>query len=275
MRTRLILALAAVGALAACGPKVTTIDVAPASITLTKKGETAKLRVTPKDAEGRVIDGLTPTYTSSAAAVAAVDATGKITAATTGSANIKVAYGEQKGVEIPVKVMIPAAIKPSQTEVKLDGVGAKAPISAKAITEKGDELELDVEWKSENPAVAEVKGGEITAMSVGETKVIASVGDIKAEVAVTVLAPALDKIEVPSATLEMKVGKDPQTITPVAKDTQGNVIANSAFTFASSNEKVAVVDASGVVTAKGKGKAEVTVASGDKTATVEVTVAKK
>lgn len=270
MRSLKTLALAASIALSACGPKVATISVKPASATLSKKGEVAKLSAAAKDAEGKEVkEGVVLSFTSSDPAVATVDSTGAVTAVASGDAVITAAFQEKKG-EAKVKVSIPASLSIAPADVKLTAVGAKASLAVKVLDAKGREVAADVAFASQNAAVVSVSKGELTAMGPGQAEVLASAGGVTGRVKVDVILPAPAAIEVEKASLQLKVGGEPAKIAAVAQDEAKQPIVGAVLTFTSNNEKVAKVDASGMVTAVGKGKAKITVAAGDKKAEVAV-----
>lgn len=270
MRSLQNLALAASIALSACGPKVATISVQPASTTLTKKGEVARLSAAAKDAEGKEVkEGVVLSFASSDPAVATVDSTGAVTAVASGDAVISAAFQEKKG-EAKVKVSIPASLSIAPADVKLTAVGAKASLAVKVLDSKGREVAADVAFASQNAAVVSVSKGELTARGPGEAEILASAGGVTGRVKVDVILPAPAAIEVEKATLELKVGDEPIRIAAVAQDEAKQAIVGAVLTFTSNNEKVAKVDASGMLTAVGKGRAKITVAAGDKKAEVAV-----
>jgi alpha-amylase len=61
-------------------------------------------------------------------------------------------------------------------------------------------------------------------------------------------------------------------LTPKALDAQGNAIANPKVTYQSSDQTVATVSTTGLVTAVAAGNATITATSGGKTATAKITV---
>jgi uncharacterized protein YjdB len=273
MRSKMIVLAVGLG-LTACGPKVASIEVKPNAISLTKKGEIAKVVATPKDAEGKAVEGVALSYTSTDPTVAAVDAaTGAVTALKSGTTTIKAGF-EKVNADVAVKVSIPATITLIPAELSLDGVGAKANIGAKVLDEKGRPVAGEVAWESAAPAIATVKNGAVTAMGVGTAQLTAMIGSVKATANVTVAPPpAVTAIEV-SKKVELKVGAKPVKLAVTAKGEGGKAIANAVFTYTSENPKVATVDATGEVNAVAKGKTKLTIASGEKKATVDVTVKK-
>lgn len=99
-RPNSILVSAALGILWACsgrdstGPKagpVASVELSPATATLSSLGATQSLSVVVKDSRGNSLSGKTVVWTSSAPGVAKVDAAGVVTAVINGSAIITAA----------------------------------------------------------------------------------------------------------------------------------------------------------------------------------------
>ena len=142
----------------------------------------------------------------------------------------------------------------------------------KPIFAKGKEMKLVAAFAPGDAKVATIAGNEITAVGAGETSFVATAGEAKAPLKVTVVVPVVATVEADKA-VEIKAGET-ATLKPAGKDAEGKAIATATFTFASADEKIATVDAAGVVKAVKKGKTKVTVTSGDKSATVDVSVKK-
>ncbi|HEY3449640.1 MAG TPA: Ig-like domain-containing protein [Myxococcales bacterium] len=271
MRNVRFLSIAAVFAISACGPKVTSIEIAPASLELAKKGEIKAFAATAKDAEKKTVEAVQINYASSDPKVATVDAKGQVSAVESGDAVITASFEQIKATGA-VKVSIPGSIAFAPKDAKLEGVGAKINVVAKVLDGKGREMKQTVGWNVEDAKVATVANGEVTAVAAGETNVVATAGTVKSNFKVTVVVPVVATVEVDKA-VEIKVGET-ATLKPAGKDAEGKALAAATFTFASADEKIATVDAAGVVKAVKKGKTKITVTSADKTATVDVTVKK-
>jgi hypothetical protein len=274
MRSHKTLALVVGIAISACGPKVATIGVQPGSATLSEKGKTTKLSATAKDSEGKEVkEGVTLAFSSSDPAVATVDpASGLVTAVSSGDAVITAAFQEKKG-EATVRVSIPASLSIVPADVKLAAVGAKATLSVKVLDAKGRPVAAEVAFASPSDKVVSVNQGELTAVGPGEGEVVVSAGGVTGKVKVSVTLPPAAEVEVEKAVLELKAaGDEPVKIVATAKDEAKQPIVGAVLTYSSDNEKVAKVDEAGAVTAVGKGKAKITVASGEKKAEVAVKV---
>jgi len=268
----IVVSLACVGVIA-CGPNVSTIDVGSEKVQLGKAGETTSLAAVPKDPAGKPVANVKLTYSSSDAAVASVDAQGVVTAVKSGDATVSVAFGEKVSKKVAVTVSIPARLTLEPAEAKLVGLGNTQQLTAKVTDELGRELAQEIAWETSAAAVATVTAGLVTAVDVGAATITARSGSLEQTAAVAVALPAVETLEVGEAALELKVG-EPPPLAPVATDASGAEIGGVVFTYAVADEKVATVDAEGHIVPVGKGKTTVTITSGEKSATVELTVKK-
>lgn len=112
-------------------------------------------------------------------------------------------------------------------------------------------------WKSLDPSVARVQDGLVTAVSSGETYVLASAGGVNAGCLVTVIA-SVSGISLDKSVLYMKTG---QTETLTATVSPANAL-NPAVSWTSSDPAVARV-VSGRVTAVGNGEAVISARTED------------
>ena len=89
-------------------PIVSTVEVTPAADTLTALGATVQFTATARDAGGNTVSGQTFTWTSSAPAVATVDASGLATAITNGTTTIGVSVaGVSNSASLTVALLGP------------------------------------------------------------------------------------------------------------------------------------------------------------------------
>ena len=212
-------------ALVGCGPKVSTIEIDPKTVTLTKAGEVAKITAVAKDEAGNPVQGVVLAFSSADETVATVDpATGAITAVKSGDVTVKAAFQDKVTAELPVVVSIPASIMVEPAEVKLDTVGATAKVTAKVIDEKSRPVTVPVVWESGNTTIVTVKDGELVAVAPGLAQVFAVVGNVRAPVAVTVgevpaegeaaVEPAKDAKPAPAAVVPVKLPAKPAPALP-------------------------------------------------------------
>lgn len=119
-----------------------------------------------------------------------------------------------------------------------------------------------VVWTSSDDAIATVADGKITGVKAGTATITATAGKVSATVAVTVSAVTLT---VTTKTIAIEPSKTSQ----IAASTN----ASATITYKSSDEAVATVSASGLVTGVKAGTATITVAVAGVTESVTVTVA--
>lgn len=149
-------------------------------------------------------------------------------------------------------------------------IGVKEKYTLAAIAQPDGSILPAVSWRSENPKYAKVDAnGVVTGVKKGTTTVYAQMeGGAEAACQVTIMK-APGKLNISSKKLTLGAdGMSAQLSYTVPKGCTSNT-----FTWSSSNTKVAVVDANGVVTTVGPGKASIKVkAYNGKGGTCKVTV---
>ena len=128
-----------------------------------------------------------------------------------------------------------------------------------------------VTWSSNNTAVAVVSAtGQVTGMLPGNATITATSEAVSSSTVVTVTPAPLVLINVTPSPLRVYVGRTAQLNVGLI-DATGQVTVRPV-TFTSSNNAVATVNASGVVSGVTPGTANITVTSEGRTVTVPVTV---
>ncbi len=201
--------------------------------------------------------------------VVSVSADGLITAHRTGTAKIAVGYDDTALAVCTVKVLgKPNSLSMSRKNLVLN-VGETGQLTARLPKKTGS----IITYESSDPAVATVSAdGNVTAVAAGHAVVTAKTyNDKTAGCAVMVLAgkaPATLDAGIEALPLQVK---ESFKLAPVVEDG-----AEAVFAYSSSNKRIATVNADGVITAKKRGKAKITVmAHNGLTATVNVTVSAK
>ena len=227
------------------------------------QSETISFSVQPAGASQSV------TWSTGNAAVATVDATGKITAVGPGTAVITATTGNGKTANVNVTVSAATAtgvtLGKSSTSLQ---VGQSETISF-SVQPAG--ASQSVTWSTGNAAVATVDAtGKITAVSPGTAVITATTGNGKtANVTVTVSAATATGVTLGKSSTALQVGQSETigfTVQPAG--------AAQSVTWSSSNPAVATVDsATGKITAVSVGSATITAkTANNKTATCTVTV---
>lgn len=267
-----LVAVALLSCVSAC-KKVERIEVEPKTVSFTEAGQKESLKARALTADGQPVEGVQFAFTSSDPRVATVDDKGTVLAVKSGSAHMEV-QGDKKSAKVPVEVSIPASIVVKGTPLTLMGVGSTATVEATVEDDAGRPVKgAAVELSSADPSIAEVSGMIVTAKGAGKTTLSATSGALRQQVDVTVTLPEVASLAIEEAPASLKVGES-VALRVIAKSADGAGIAGITPAFASSNEKLATVDASGTVTAVKPGSVTISVTNGDKSASTKITLKK-
>ena len=128
-----------------------------------------------------------------------------------------------------------------------------------------------VTWTSSDASVAAVDGsGQVTAAANGSATITATAGFASGTAAVTVVQMADSVVVSPAARLKA-VGATVQ-LEAEAFDANGHAVARAEFSWKSSDDAVATVDAAGLVTAVGNGVARISARADAARGSAELTV---
>ncbi|MBQ8506899.1 MAG: Ig-like domain-containing protein, partial [Clostridia bacterium] len=186
-------------------------------------------------------------FTSSKPKYASVDASGKISAKRAGSAVITVEYG---GLSAECKVTILRAPSSVTISEKKKTVSVGQSVQLMATVNKNSAGAIG--WSSNSGIAAVDANGVVTAHQTGTAKITAtSYNGKKASCTLTIVpAPSFIRLDVESLSLPM--GMSAQLNPSSDKG------SNPGFTYESSDENIAVVDANGKITAVNTGAAIIT-----------------
>ena len=196
------------------------------------------------------------TWKSSDAKVATVDAKGNVKAVNAGTATITATLGKVSAI-FTVTVKNPSITAKADSSV----IYTKSKTTTKINVVK-DGVTGNATFRSSNKKVATVSAnGTVKAKKAGKVNITVQVGNYKQVVKITVKKPTM---KLTKASAKLKKGKK-VTIKVKAAPV-------SKVTFKSSNKKVATVSSKGVVKAKKKGTAIITVKCNGITKKFKVTV---
>ena len=250
---------------ATCKVSVSNKEVNVTGVTLNKSAltliegasETLTATVAPANATNQKV-----TWKSSNAAVATVDATGKVTAVKAGEATITVTT-EDGAKTATCKVTVKAATV-AVTGVTLNksalSLIAGASETLTATVAPANATNKKVTWKSSNAAVATVDAaGKVTAVKAGEATITVTTEDGAKTASCRVTVKEVKVTGITLAALAIYVGES-KSITATVKPDDAT---NKELTWKSSDETVATVDATGKVTGKKTGSATITATAQD------------
>ncbi len=226
------------------GAEPAEITVSPDNVVL-RPTRTLTLDVSSTDEEDEF------TWTSSNPAVATIDAAGMVTAIAEGQATITATgthSNDSGSTLVTVSGTVPTTVVLTPNTVVLRPTRTATIIASSSNTE-------DVfTWSSTNPAVATVDAnGTVSALSTGETTIVASgsLSQATGTARITVSGTSPATIDITPVGIELK---PTQTVVLVANSTD----LEDAFTWASTNTNVAVVETDGTVSAVEEGETTVT-----------------
>lgn len=222
-------------------------------------GTTRQLLAGPVNADGVFVPGQTVSWSTSNAGVVSIDANGLATAVAGGSATISATAGGATGTTT-IEVRFPVGtvnVTPTGQTIRREGA---LQLTAVTIDQSGATVTgRAVSWSSSNPAVATVSAtGLVAGVTDGDVVITAASEGAVGEATVTVFgSPVVATVTVSPASPFAAVGTTTQ-LTAAAKAGSGTVITDAVVTWASSDDNVATVDASGLVTVVAAGTATIT-----------------
>ena len=274
------------GTIGSVAPCVTVVPVTSVSISggdfELKEGASKQLSATvaPANATDRAVS-----WKSSNTSVAAVNASGNVTAVAAGTATITATAGG-KSATVTVTVTPEVVDIPVQS-VAISGTGVsggKATISVgaglnlNAVITPSNATDQNVSWLSSDDSVATVSStGAVRGIKAGMAVIMATVGGKSASVIVTVqdAGPTLQSIQITGSGVsgnKLTLAQN-KTVQLSVKATPSNAQIG-AVTWASSDSSIATVDGNGKVTAKKEGMVVITATAGGKHSSIVLTVSK-
>ena len=157
---------------------------------------------------------------------------------------------------------------------EMTALGDTVQLAATVRDQNGQAMSgVTVAWTSGDPSVATVQAsGLVKAVANGTATVTAAAGSVSGTASVTVEQRLTEVRVSPDADTLVALG-DTLRLSAEAFDANGHPVAGAEFAWASGDEMVATVDASGVVTAAGNGEANITAAAGSTVGSATVVVA--
>ena len=174
-----------------------TVTVTPSTAELTALGATAQLGAEVLDQDGNVMAGVEVGWSSSAATVATVDASGLVTAAGNGTATITAKSGGGSGTAV-VRVMQSVASVTVSPDADTVEVGDSVRLTAQAFDKNRNVAEgAEFTWSSSDLSVATVSGsGFVRGATEGATRITATAETAEGNANISVFHPDRRELEV-------------------------------------------------------------------------------
>ena len=180
----------------------------------------------------------------------------------TDTANVTVS-----GCNVPVASV---TVTPATASV---AVGRSVQLTATPLDANGNALSgKTISWSSSNTAIAvSDANGNVTGLATGTVTITATSEGQSGTATITVTSVPVASVTVSPATASVSQGQTTQ-LSAVTKDANGNVLTGRGVTWSSSNQAVATVNASGLVTGVAAGSATITATSEGQSGTAAITV---
>ena len=249
------------------------MNVTPATAQLTALGATVQLSANVRDQNGNVMTGVTVTWSTSAAAVATVNASGLVTAAGNGTTTITAMAGSSQGtaqVTVAQEVSAVAVTPVADTLV----AGDTLRLSAVAADTNGHPVaEVDFSWASSDTLVAAVDdAGLVRGIGAGQVETTATAAGVTGRADLTVVAPAPTTIAVTPDTVALSALGQTAQLAAEVHDQAGRAMEGVPVAWWSADTTVAAADSAGMVTAVGVGETTITATAGEASGEAVVTV---
>jgi len=253
-------------------PTIAEVVVAPLTASVTVGGE-LPLQAAVRDASGLLVTGPVLVWTVQDSTIATVSATGVVTARAVGSTQVAASANGVSGIASVTVMPVPVAsvtVAPARVDLT---PGARSTLSAIPYDAAGKALAgRALVWASSNPAVATIdEAGVVAAVAPGSATITATSEGVSGSALVSVAIPTVASVAIQPRAATIQRGATLQ-LTATVTDESGALVTDRALTWKSSNAKVAVVSASGVVTAVALGSVSISVALDDKADTASITV---
>jgi uncharacterized protein YjdB len=267
-RFRVVITFAVASLLAlACtdaGTELTPVDRVELSTpsTTLEAGRTLLLTAIPRDEAGAPITGQRLRWSSSNAAVASVSDNGLVLARTPGDARIAVSAGGRSATtDLRITEREVATLELTPVALALR-IARTAPLVARPLDVNGQLVPgKTVQFTTSNAAVATVsEQGTVTGVATGNAVITASVGGRTAQAAVTVSPEPVATVVLAPARDTLRIG-DTRTLVATLRDANDRPLTDRLVSWSTSDDAIATVTSTGVVTARAVGSTTISAVS--------------
>ena len=249
-------------------PDACSVSIVPGTVSIPVNG-TFRLTGSAFDCDGNSIRNKKILFSSTNNSVATVTADGNVIGVSVGAAAITATSDDKSAsTQVTVTPEAVASIVLSPSSVILRKTNSR-PLTATARNSAGATISgRTVRWSSSNSAIASVsQSGIVTAVSPGQAL-------ISAEIDQTVGTATVQVTEIPIGSCTLAPTSSRLTVTQslqptiTLRDTANNVLSSQGrpISWTSSNEVVATVSASGIVTTRKSGTAVITATAAENAA---------
>lgn len=254
-------------------PPPSLATIVPASASFTALLDTVQFSLVLTTPQGDTVHGQPVTWNVLDAAVATVDAQGRVVARATGTTRVIGTSGALSDTAEVTVTQVAASTTISPNGATLNAIGATAQFSAEVRDANNQVINgASVTWSSLDAAVATVNAsGLVTAAGNGTARIVGASGGVADTVNVTV-TQAIASVDVtPDGAALDALGATVQLSASVT-DANGQAVSGASVSWSSLNAPVATVSSTGLVTAVANGTADIVATANGHADTVTVTV---
>ena len=251
---------------------VASVNVQPQNNNIIQ-GSSIQLSATLTDVNGAPATDRAISWTSSDPSIASVTSTGLVNGVAVGSVTITAtSEGKSGSTSVTVAPKPVATVTVDPTTATLN-VGQTTTLTATLRDQSGAIITgRTVTWTTSNANVATVSAnGTVTAVAAGSATITATREGKSGTASITVKTVPVGSVALSPSSITVPATTT-GTFNVTVKDTNGTVVTDRLVTWTSSNNSVATVSSSGVVTGVAVGSATITATSETKSATGTVSV---
>ncbi len=262
-------------------PTIASISVSPSNATI-EEGDTQRFSATARTSGGRVISGVSFTWTSSRESVATISSSGLARGVSAGSTTIRASAGGRSGTASltvtepppPPQVVDRVTVDPSSATI--DEGGTRQFVATAFTADNDDIVNASFTWESSNESVATISAsGQATGARAGSSPIqvtITATADGKSGTATLTVRPAVSRVSVSPSSRSIEVG-DTQLFSATAYTSYNVAIQGVAVSWTSNRASVATINSSsGRAMAVTAGTATITATGGGRSGTAMLTV---
>jgi uncharacterized protein YjdB len=236
-------------------------------------GQTATLTPTVKDANGATVTDRIVTWSSSNTLVATVSSGGVVTAVSAGTATITATSETKSGSTTLTVTLVPVSSVSVLPTTATRASGQTVQLTATVRDANGTVVTgRTVSWTSSDDQIATVSvSGLVSALATGTAMITASSETKRGAAIITVIPGAAGTVTVTPAAITITGNKSVQ-LTASATDARGNPITGRAFSWQTSDNRIATVTTSGLVRGNRGGSATISATLDSRSDSATVTV---
>jgi uncharacterized protein YjdB len=251
-----------------------SLSVAPATLSL-PLGTGSQLQAIATMSDGTTQNPATVTWSSTQSSVAAVNAQGFVTAAGKGTAQVSAAYNGLTGsaaIAVGPPALVSIKVSPTPSSLPL-GETQQFAATGNYTDGSTQNLTQSATWISSGPAIATVSpAGAAVAKAVGTATISAISGSLTGSASLTVSPAVVTALNIAPATLSILLGSSSQLQATATMSDGTNQNMTGTVTWSSMQPGIAIVNASGKITAEMVGSTTILAQGSGFTASADITV---